>query len=303
LFGRLATQSMLAAMDRACVQWRPDLILREPCAYASAIVASQRDIAVAQIAISLAEAEDGSIRTAAPALEEHRNGLIQELRNSPYLTRFPASLDPSPFPTTVRFREPASGPDQPLPDWWDGSDAPLVYVTFGTVMGHMSIAARVYRTVLKAIEDLEARVLLTVGRRFDLSGLGTVPANVRVERWVEQAQVLAEADLVVCHAGSGTALGALSAGLPLVMVPLFADQLENSRRIAAVGAGSTIEAKASSARESRRQISEEDAPRITEQIDRVLADPSFRRQARAVADEMAEALIIDEVLDELFPAR
>jgi hypothetical protein len=300
LFGRLATQSMLAAMEQACAEWRPDLILREPCEYASAIVASQRDIPVAQVAISLAEAEDSSIRTAAPALEEHRKGLVEELRNSPYLTRFPASLDPSPFPTTVRFREPTLRPNQPLPDWWNGSDAPLVYVTFGTVMGHMSIAARVYRTVLKAIEDLDARVLLTVGRRFDLSGLGTVPSNVRVERWVEQAQVLAKAELVVCHAGSGTALGALAAGLPLVMVPLFADQFENSRRIAAVGAGTLVGAKASY-QGPRGQIDEEDAPRITEQIERVLVEPSFRHQARSIADEMAATLIVDEVLDDLFP--
>ena len=61
---------------------------------------------VAQVAISLAEAEAGSIAAAAPALEEHRQGLVSELRAQPYLTRFPASFDPSPFADTVRFHEP-----------------------------------------------------------------------------------------------------------------------------------------------------------------------------------------------------
>jgi hypothetical protein len=210
LFGRLATQSMLPAMKEACSGWRPDLILREPSEYASAIVASQRGIPVAQVAISFAEAEDGSIRAAAPALENHQRGLTEDLRASPYLTRFPASLDRSPFPTTVRYREPAARPDQPLPDWWGGSDSPLVYVTFGTVVGSMSMAARVYRAALKAVEDLDVRVLLTAGRRFDLSELGPVPANTHVERWVEQSQILAVADLVVCHGGSGTVLGAVA---------------------------------------------------------------------------------------------
>jgi Erythromycin biosynthesis protein CIII-like, C-terminal domain/Erythromycin biosynthesis protein CIII-like, N-terminal domain len=268
LFGRLATQSMLPAMKEACSGWRPDLILREPSEYASAIVASQRGIPVAQVAISFAEAEDGSIRTAAPALENHQRGLTEDLRASPYLTRFPASLDRSPFPTTVRYREPAARPDQPLPDWWSGSDSPLVYVTFGTVVGSMSMAARVYRAALKAVEDLDVRVLLTAGRRFDLSELGPVPANTHVERWVEQSQILAVADLVVCHGGSGTVLGALSAGVPLVTVPLFADQFENSRRIAAMGAGAVVEVDADSPRGSRRQINDEDAPRIAEQIRR-----------------------------------
>jgi hypothetical protein len=84
----------------------------------------------AQVAISLAEAEAGSIEAASPALEEHRAGLTAELRASPYLTRFPASLDPSPFATTLRFREPATGVAR-LPDWWPGATGPLVYVSYG----------------------------------------------------------------------------------------------------------------------------------------------------------------------------
>jgi MGT family glycosyltransferase len=166
----------------------------------------------------------------------------------------------------------------------------------------MSMAARVYRAALKAVEDLDVRVLLTAGRRFDLSELGPVPANTHVERWVEQSQILAVADLVVCHGGSGTVLGALSAGVPLVTVPLFADQFENSRRIAAMGAGAVVEVDADSPRGSRRQINDEDAPRIAEQIRRVMADRSYRRQARFIADEMASAAGVDDVLAELVAA-
>ena len=71
----------------------------------------------------------------------------------------------------------------------------------------MSIAADVYRTALNAVEGLDVRVLLTVGRRFDRSSLGAIPPNVRVEAWFDQANVLDQADLVVCHGGSGTAFG------------------------------------------------------------------------------------------------
>jgi UDP:flavonoid glycosyltransferase YjiC (YdhE family) len=62
-----------------------------------------------------------------------------------------------------------------LPDWWRGSDAPLIYMTFGTVLGYMSIATETYRMALKAVERTNARVLLTVGRRFDASTLGRSP--------------------------------------------------------------------------------------------------------------------------------
>ncbi len=299
LFGRLATLAMLAGMEQACAEWAPDLVLRDPCEYASAVVAGRAHVPVAQVAISLAEGEAASIASAAPALEEHRPGLVEELWASPYLTRFPASLDPSPFPATVRFHEPPPRPAGPLPDWWDGSSAPLVYVTFGTVLGHMSIAAGVYRTALAAVEGLDIRVLLTVGSQFDRSDLGPVPANVHVEAWVDQADVLPRADLVVCHGGSGTAFGAVAAGLPVVVVPVFADQFVNGHRIARTRAGLVVEADARTTDGTRRVITEEDAPRVRRGIETVLRDTSYRRQARHIADEVAAAPTVDAVLDAL----
>jgi UDP:flavonoid glycosyltransferase YjiC (YdhE family) len=299
LFGRLATTAMLPAMDDVCARWTPDLVLREPCEYASAIVAAARGIRVAQVAISLADAEHGSIAAAAPALEARRTGLVDRLLGMPYLTRFPTSIDPSRFPDTRRFSVAEPGEPAPLPDWWDGSSAPLVYLTFGTVLGHMSFAAGVYRTAIDAVADLDARVLLTVGRRIDPADLGPIPAHVRVEPWVEQRDVLAHAELVVCHGGSGTTFGALAAGVPLVVVPVFADQFENGRRVARSGAGLAVEVEPATGDGSRRVISADDAPRIALTVAGALTDPSLRDHARRIGREMAGAPAVDQVLDEL----
>ena len=78
--------------------------------------------------------------------------------------------------------------------------------------------------------------LLTVGRNVDPSELGDVPPAIRVEQFVPQAQVLASCAAVVSHGGSGTLLGALAAGLPLVLVPQGADQFENAVRCERAGA-------------------------------------------------------------------
>jgi len=298
LFGRLAAAAMLPGMEETCAQWRPDLVLRDPCEYSSAVVAPQFGIPTAQVAISLAAAEAGSITAAAPALEPHRPGLTEELRCSPYLTRFPGSLDPSPFPTTARFHEPGLMVREPLADWWAGSDAPLVYLSFGTVLGHMSIAAGVYRAALRAVDGLDIRVLLTVGPRFDRATLGRVPPNAHVEAWVDQAAALHQADLVVCHGGSGTAFAALAAGLPLVVIPLFADQFDNGRRIADAGAALTIETEPADDG-SRRLVGDDDAPRIADAITSVLGTPSFRRHSRRIAAEMAATDTVDDVLENL----
>jgi UDP:flavonoid glycosyltransferase YjiC (YdhE family) len=271
LFGRLWTAAMLPAVERASRTWRPDLVLREPCEYASAIVAEREGIPHAQVAISLAQVEDRSLSLAAPALDQHAPGIAERLRAAPYLTRFPASLDPSPFADTRRYREERAAP-APLPDWWGGCDAPLVYVTFGSMLGELPAAAATYRAAVDAIAPLSIRVLLTVGRAFDPAAVGEVPANVHVERWVPQADILAVAAAVVAHGGSGTTLGALAAGLPLVLLPQFADQHVNAERVAAAGAGT---------------IAEPDSLRGA--VEAVLADPSFARAARRLAGELHAA--------------
>lgn len=86
LFGRLATTAMLPAMARVLAEWKPDIILRNPCEYASAVIANEIGITAVQVAIGLADVEWGSIDIAAPALEAHRAGLADELRRSPYVT-------------------------------------------------------------------------------------------------------------------------------------------------------------------------------------------------------------------------
>src|SRR3954452_14858857 len=149
LFGRLATTAMLAGMEDAWCDWVPDLVLRDPTEYASAVLAGRTQTPIAQVAISLAQAEAGSIAAAAPALQEHRRGLVSELRAQPYLTRFPASFDPSPFAETVRFHEP---PEMPvaLPDWWRGANAPLIYMSLTSVVAYKSIASATYLDALSS---------------------------------------------------------------------------------------------------------------------------------------------------------
>jgi MGT family glycosyltransferase len=210
----------------------------------------------------------------------------------------PASVDPSPFPDTRRFRAPAPTASGSVPDWWKGSQAPLVYVSFGTVLGHMSIAAEAYRTAIRAVIGSDARVLLTVGRRFDASQLGRIPGNVHVESWVDQADVLDQADVVVCHGGSGTTFGALAAGVPVVIVPLFADQFANASKVAEAGAGIVLDT-GQDTNGRRRPLSRGDAARIAEAIDTVRAGASYREQARRIAAEMASAPTADAVLDGL----
>ncbi len=127
-----------------------------------------------------------------------------------------------------------------LPAWGDPAQ-PLVYVTFGSVTGSLPPFAGVFREALDALADLPARVLMTVGRRVEPASLGPLPANAHVEQWLPQAAVLAQASAVLGHGGFGTTLGALAAGVPQVVAPIFtSDQVVNGTHVAAAGAGRTV---------------------------------------------------------------
>ena len=73
------------------------------------------------------------------------------------------------------------------------------------------------------------------------AALGTLPAYVHVEPFVDQAALIPVADLVVHHGGSGTVLAALAHGTPQVLLPEGADQFHNADLVAAAGLAPVLE--------------------------------------------------------------
>lgn len=298
LFADRCTDAMLPAARELRDAWRPDLVVREPCEYASAVVAHESGIPHAQVGISLAVLESNVAAMVAPIIDRFLPGLAAAIASAPYVSSFPASLDPSPWPDTRRFRIKQMPSDFSL-DWSPVGDHPLIYMTFGTVLGHLPEAIGVYRCALDAIAGLPAQVLVTVGRATDVASLGPIPDNARVEQWVPQDVILPRAAVVVCHGGSGTTLGALAAGVPLVICPLFADQPRNATAIERVGAGVMVPL-GQPARGALRSLGPEHVAPLRASIEQVLGNPAYRRAAERIASEIAQTPTIDEVVDRLF---
>jgi UDP:flavonoid glycosyltransferase YjiC (YdhE family) len=300
LFGRLKPAGMLPAVRDVAASWRPQLIVHEAQEYAGAVVAEEIGRPHVRVAVSLARLEAVSLREAGPALECFRPGLDERLAASPYLSCFPASLDPASFDVTRVRDSPVESSSEALPDWWEDREAPLVYVTFGTVFGGMAEASASFGVVLEALAELPVRVLLTTGRAIDPAALGTLPPNVHAESWIPQADVLRHAAVIVCQGGSGTMLGALAAGVPLVLVPLFADQRDNAAAVESAGAGIAVEAIGAAATATIRVLTrEDDEERIWDAVATVLADPSYREVAARIAHEQRSVATVDAVLEDL----
>jgi UDP:flavonoid glycosyltransferase YjiC (YdhE family) len=288
IFARLRSGAALPRLREAILWFRPDLVVRETAEFGAALAAELHDLPHIRIAIGVNATEELILGSAAARVDELRqeSGLpadpgARRLREAPLWTFFPASLDEPAVPTaarTARYGDPAWG--QFTTEAGAGA-RPFVYITFGTEAGRMPAYASVYQEAMRAIIDLDADVLITVGRDADPGMLGTPPPYVQVERWVDQATILGRTAAVACHGGGGSVLGALAAGVPLVVVPLFAeDQHINARRIAAVGAGLVVAPEAEP---------------ISSALQSVLTAHSFRAAASGIAAELHQHTSVDEL--------
>jgi UDP:flavonoid glycosyltransferase YjiC (YdhE family) len=172
-------------------------------------------------------------------------------------------------------------------------------LTFGSIAGGLGTARLAFQYAIEAVASLEARILVTTGLGFDRRLLGDVPANVTVESWVPQASVFPFASLVLCHGGSGTTYGALAAGLPIVFVPMFADQRTNAGLITAAGAGVVVDV-GSKSEPGFRAIESSDVPRIRAAVLEVLAKSSYPLAAQVIAEEISSTGSASDCLEELF---
>ena len=280
-FARAALPGMLSVIGL----WRPQIIVRETVEYASLLAAEALGVPEAHVSCFLTVTDPHGWGVDAPLarLREEFGLTARERADGPYLTFAPRSLenpDRPPAPDTHRFRVPGPGRPAPLPDRWGGADAPLVYVSFGSAAAGNGFFPTVYRGAVDALAEEPVRVLMTLGTEVDPFDLGPVPENVHLERWVPQAAVMPHAAAMVGHGGSGSTLMAMAAGLPLAVVPLFADQPINAARVAALGAGIALDG----------------VGELATAVRALLTVPAYRASARAVAAEIAAHPPIEKVV-------
>jgi UDP:flavonoid glycosyltransferase YjiC (YdhE family) len=123
---------------------------------------------------------------------------------------------------------------------------------------------------LRGLADAPVRVLATWNRRLPSHPL-PVPANARVVDWVSYARTMPLCDVVVCHAGHGTLVRALSSGCAVVACPAVGDMSENAARLAWSGAGVRVPRRFTSPRVLRLAV------------ERALEKPSIRVRAHELA--------------------
>jgi MGT family glycosyltransferase len=158
------------------------------------------------------------------------------------------------------------------PPWPADDKRPLVLVSLSTLSQNQG---RVLKRILLALREMPVKALVTLGPALDAADF-EAPANVVMEAFVPHEAVLSHVDVMVSQCGRGSTTKALRFGVPLICIPLRADQPDNAARVVARGAGVSL---------ARGATAEE----IGSAIAQVLAEPSYRANARA----FGESLVVD----------
>jgi MGT family glycosyltransferase len=126
-------------------------------------------------------------------------------------------------------------PPEDAPSWLEEIERPLVLVTCST---EYQDDGRLVETALTALADEPVEVVATTGAVDP--GQFTAPPNARVVRFVPHDHLLDRAACVICHGGMGVTQKALSAGVPVCVVPFGRDQRETARRVEIAGVGTRL---------------------------------------------------------------
>lgn len=164
------------------------------------------------------------------------------------------------------------------------SGHPVVLISFGTIH---NAQPEFFRACAQAFADQPWHVVIALGPGVDPAQLGTLPANAEAHRWVAMQPVLGHAGAFVCHAGWGSAMHALYAGTPLVLVPHVGASDQLVRQVRALNLGRVIERDELTAERVRDTVLELAAdPAVRDNVERIRQHIHAAGGAAHAADEM-----------------
>lgn len=275
--------------------WQPDMVIREAGEYGAVIAAEHLGLPHATVAFTtalkgIAIFEQGAAERLDPIRQSWGlapDPTLKSLRRYLHLAYSPPSFSlqdvggpvAGSVPATTHFVRPEifdNADNESLPDWVEQLPAqPTVYVTLGTEVNRESeLYPSVLQTIITGLRDTSVNLIVTLGRDKDPADFGPQPANVHIERYIPQSLLLPRCNLIVMHGGSNSLLAALDIGLPMVVVPLIADQFFNAPIVQQMRLGQVVE------REHLTPAS------IRAAVEEVLGNPIYRHNVGRLQAEM-----------------
>ena len=201
------------------------------------------------------------------------------MHESPYLNlySFPAEADyrrVNPLAPTWRQLDStvrATDGSWELPPHLAGRPGSLIYLSLGSLG---SADVELMQRLVDVLGRTPHRVIVSEGPLADQIRLHD---NMTGESFLPQPAILPQVDLVITHGGNNTVVECFHNGKPMVVLPLFWDQVDNAQRVHETGFGRRL---------STYGFQDEE---LTGAIDELLDDEALRARMAGIAARMQAA--------------
>ncbi|XP_018334023.2 UDP-glucuronosyltransferase 2B15-like [Agrilus planipennis] len=123
-----------------------------------------------------------------------------------------------------------------LKEYMDDASDGVIYFSLGSICQSKDMAPETRDIILRVFSKLKQKV---VWKWEDQNSTFTLPPNVRFEKWVPQQDILAHPNLklFITHGGLLSIIEAIYHGVPLLVIPIFAEQFMNAADVESLGYG------------------------------------------------------------------
>ncbi|CAK1555943.1 unnamed protein product [Leptosia nina] len=200
-----------------------------------------------------------------PFEDVHRNVSIVLSDSHPSFS--PAISKPPNVIEIAGYHIDANIPDLPkdLQDILDSSTHGVIYFSMGSVLKATALKEKTRKELIEVFGSLKQTVLWKFDETFE-----NLPKNIHVRSWMPQSSILAHPNVKVfiTHGGLLSTLESLQYGVPLLAIPVFADQPHNAAR--SVQTGQAVQV----------QYSPDMAPKVKEALFELLRNDSYSKKAK-----------------------
>ncbi|OXM16369.1 macrolide family glycosyltransferase [Paenibacillus herberti] len=162
-------------------------------------------------------------------------------------------------------------------------DRPLVYISMGTVV---SKGEDFFRLCLEAFPDPRFQVIVSAGKKADLSFADEAPDHFIFRSHIPQLDILKRTSVFVTHGGMNSTSEALYFNIPLVVIPHGADQPQVAARVTGLGAGIKL---------SPRNLTAES---LRSAVDELMETAAYKTSAETIGLSLREAGGVQAALEE-----
>ncbi|KAM3962073.1 UDP-glycosyltransferase UGT5-like [Aphomia sociella] len=144
----------------------------------------------------------------------------------------------------------------------------VIYFSLGSMVKSKSMSDDMKSNLLKMFGNLKQTVIW----KFE-ELLPNLPSNVHILEWAPQPSILAHQNCIIfiTHGGLLSTTEALHFGVPLIGIPIFADQHINIHRVVNKGFGRHV------------PLNDDIADNLREAIDEILGNPKYKEKAKELS--------------------